>query len=82
MPAYSFKCHNCNILDRFILSPPKAKEPIFCSKCGCLMVRVARPPTTQVTETLDNGLMARALERPAEAETIYNERAHGKKGVI
>jgi len=84
MPAYSFECPVCHKLQRAILSVEEAKGPVPCRTEGCagILKRKARAPSTQITETLDNGLMARRLERPAEAETIYNERAHGKKGVI
>jgi hypothetical protein len=37
--------------------------------------RTPKAPTAQVTETLDNGFMARRVERPAEAERLYKERA-------
>lgn len=40
------------------------------------MRRAPKPPTTNVAERLDNGLMPRAVERPADAERLYHERAH------
>lgn len=39
------------------------------------MVRNPKPPTSNVVERLDNGFMARAVERPADAERLYKERA-------
>jgi len=32
-------------------------------------------PTTRIVESLDNGLMPRAIERPAESERLFKERA-------
>jgi hypothetical protein len=66
------------------MTPKRAREPLPCGREGCdaQLARVPKAPTTQITETLDNGLMARKLERPADAEQIYHERAYGKKGVI
>lgn len=37
------------------------------------MTRDPRPPSHNVVETLDNGIMTRALERPAEAERLTRE---------
>ena len=40
------------------------------------MVRAEGAPTSaRLLETLDNGLMARRVERPADAERLYKERA-------
>jgi hypothetical protein len=39
------------------------------------MGRDAHPLTAQVVETLDNGWMTKAIERPADAERIFKERA-------
>lgn len=83
MPAYYFECPECRASDRRILSAKAAKDYAQpCEECGRIMKRVPKPPSTQITETLDNGLMPRRLERPADAEQIYHDRAHGKKGVI
>jgi hypothetical protein len=43
-------------------------------KCGCLMKRDTRGPSTHVKERLDNGCMVKALERYADAERIFQER--------
>jgi ribosomal protein L37AE/L43A len=83
MPVYHFKCPNCGFADRKILTPEAVRVINFhCKKCATKMERNAQPPTTQITETLDNGVMVRKLERLADAEQIFHERAHGKKGNI
>lgn len=83
MPQYTFKCPFCGEKKRTIMEPEEVKEAqVECLKCGGLTVRDAPSPTTQITETLDNGAMVRRLERLADAEKIFHERAHGKKGNI
>lgn len=84
MPAYSFLCPVCKKPSRYILSVEEAQGDVPCRMegCGGILQRVARSPSVQIVETLDNGLMPRKLERLADAERIHEERAHGKKGVI
>jgi hypothetical protein len=84
MPSYYFKCTKCEKTQRWILTPAEAKEERICDLFGCRgrMTRTPKPPTARITETLDNGLMPRAIERPADAEQLHNEMAHGKKGLF
>jgi hypothetical protein len=85
MPSYRFVCPICNNLQRLILTPDQAKSgKLPCQWNGCkgILKRAAKPPTARITETLDNGLMPRAIERPADAEQLHNEMAHGKKGLF
>ncbi len=85
MPAYTFECPICKQWQRAILSVQEMKDGnVPCKTPGCagILERKAQPPTTQITETLDNGLMPRKLERLADAERIHEERAGYKKGVI
>lgn len=85
MPAYLFECPVCHSPQRKILSPEEAKDGnIPCQKAGCAgkLRRKIKGPSTQITETLDNGLMPRRLERLADAERIFEERAGYKKGTI
>jgi hypothetical protein len=44
-------------------------------QCGKAMVRKAVGPTANVKETLDNGCMVKKLERFADAERLYHDRA-------
>ncbi|MDE2103612.1 MAG: hypothetical protein KGL39_40615 [Patescibacteria group bacterium] len=43
------------------------------------MDRQPKAPSSNVVETLDNGIMVRALERPAEAERLYKEHVQVKE---
>lgn len=81
---YFFYCDTCSTKKRRFLTPAEAREPQPCyrpgkdshSICYGALLRIPRPPTTNVVERLDNGLMPRAVERPADAERLYHERAH------
>jgi len=46
-----------------------------CKGCGNKYTRDAVGPSASKLETLDNGLMARAVERHADAERLFRERA-------
>lgn len=79
MPLYHFNCSKCKRHPVRKIAPTPAQALIkvgtTCPKCGAKMVRTPKPPTSNVVETLDNGHMTRAVERPAEAERLYKERA-------
>lgn len=60
---------------RRILTPTQASAEQACPACSKPLKRTPKPPTAQVMETLDNGFMARRIERPADAERLYAERA-------
>ncbi len=78
MPLFHFSCPNCGAHRRRILTPEAAKSEVpECPECFAAMERDAKPPSTRVVETLDNGLMPRRLERLADAERIYRD--HAKK---
>jgi hypothetical protein len=74
MALYYFKCNKCNDLSKRFLKSIKLNE-YRCLKCNELLVRAPKAPTTVVKETLDNGLMARAVERLSNADEIFKERA-------
>jgi hypothetical protein len=82
MPLYHFECPNCHKLQRRILEPDRIGAAVVICECGDFMDRKVMPPTTKITEVLDNGAMVRKVERPANAEEMYRERAKGKKGNI
>ncbi len=75
MPLYYFKCNACNSQAKVFCKLEKLKEEHVCKTCGSVLVRNPQAPTTNIMETLDNGVMARAVERIADAEEIYKERA-------
>lgn len=75
MPLFYYACPACENRFPKLLSPDKAKEPQICPKCQKQAERAPQAPTTQVMEKIDNGLMARAVERPADAERIFKDRS-------
>lgn len=74
MPLYYFLCSDCGDQTRKLLEPSEAKVSPPC-KCGGDLKRDPHPPSNQVKETLDNGIMARKVERYSDAEELYRNRA-------
>lgn len=46
-----------------------------CGHCGGIMTRRATGPGARKVEVLDNGLMARSVERLTDAEELQDKRA-------
>ena len=78
MPLYYFQCCKCCKPQRKILTVEEAKKLQFCD-CGYTLRRTPVPPSSQVTETLDNGAMTKKLERLADAERLFAERNEAVK---
>jgi hypothetical protein len=74
MPLYNFVCSGCDKHVRKLLSPGKQTSPQACA-CGAALVRSAGAPSSQTMEVLDNGVMVRRIERPADAQRLMRERA-------
>jgi hypothetical protein len=74
VPLFNFICTGCREASRRILSPAEAKG-LKCKQCGAALERDPQPPSTQVVESLDKGLMARRVERLRDAEILHKERA-------
>jgi len=77
MPIYNLKCLKCWETKRLLSSEPFDKIPVtdLICKCNYIMVRAfSGPQSTLVKETLDNGAMRHAVERPADIERIMRER--------
>ena len=73
MAIFNVKCSECGREDRLLL---KTLTFPACAGCGALALqRAARGPSSAVKETLDNGAMTSRLERFANAEELYAERA-------
>ncbi len=73
MPMYHMVCGSCGAANQLMTSDPVNKPEMPCA-CGGTMARKPRGPGAQKVEVLDNGAMARAVERPADAERLYKER--------
>jgi len=78
MPSFNLFCQSCGASTKkladswlaLITSPTKR----LCG-CGAEWTRNATGPSASKIERLDNGIMTRALERPADAEELFRERA-------
>ncbi len=72
MPKFSFNCM-CGFVFHCLRSVPP--ESIKCPECNLDMKRMILPASMRMVEVLDNGLMSRKVERPANAEQLYKDRA-------
>ncbi len=72
MAFFSYKCETDG---EFRLSLDKRAKTGKCPKCQAECKPVIRMGTMQVVERLDNGAMARQVERLANIEEIMNDRA-------
>jgi hypothetical protein len=84
MALYNFRCTGpCRSTKRKILKADQLKTVVgkLCgnSDCGGVWEREPTGPTNQVYETLDNGLMPHKVERLADAERLFKERAKNNK---
>jgi hypothetical protein len=79
MALFRFNCDSCkkNPIAKFGSTAAQAliKYGTRCGKCGGKMVRIVKPPTTNVVEKLDSPYMVRPIERPADAERLFKERS-------
>ncbi len=75
MALYYYKCEKCKMQMSRILPADKSKAPQECIWCGGTAIRAPRAPSTAVMEKIDNGLMARAVVRPADAEKMFKDRS-------
>ena len=72
MPLYYFKCLECNLPEKRLLSVAESKQDRHC-KCGGKLKRTPKPPSSQATEILDNGIMTKKIERLVDAERLNRE---------
>lgn len=70
MARFSYKCSEHG---DFTVSLDKRLKTHLCPKCGQPSKTVYKGGSVQVMERLDNGLMARAVERLHNAEDLTNE---------
>lgn len=50
-------------------------KSISCPQCGLESKRKMEAGTVHITEVIDNGLMARAVERPTNIDELIEQRA-------
>lgn len=75
MPVFNYLCEACGQPVRRLCPADQALMPPPCPKCAGKLVRRPIAPSTHVKEKLDNGAMPKAVERFADAERLYKERA-------
>ena len=78
MPLYNFECINCKKEYKKILKLANSKDIQLCKECGNALVRRPTPPTSRVTEFIDNGAMNKRLELIQDASIIMKERSKKK----
>lgn len=71
MPRFSYKCPSHG---EFQLSLEKRDKSHPCPTCGGDSVSIIKAGTTRIVERLDNGLMAKVVERLHNVEEIMEER--------
>jgi hypothetical protein len=74
---YYYTCTACGVVFKRVFTLEKVMVEVPCKSAQCrgLAKRTPTGASAQIVETLDNGLMARRLERPADAERLYKERS-------
>jgi NAD-dependent SIR2 family protein deacetylase len=72
----AFFTFRCDTHGDFKLSLDRRIVSSNCPTCGSLSKNILKPGKVQVNERLDNGLMARAVERPVNIEEMISERAN------
>jgi len=77
MALYRLACVKCRKKASLLTDKPLAEAivELKCVDCGEKLERAGTGPSTSVVERLDNGLMARAVERPRDAEEWQMERS-------
>lgn len=66
MPLFSYKCPDHGVFYRILNNREKT---VNCD-CGKASSNVLKAGTVRVVERLDNGLMARTVERPIDTEEV------------
>lgn len=75
MPLIYLTCSKCHDSTRRIFRQiPNYKNWGNCLKCAGKLVRQATGSSSQVMETLDNGVMRKSVTRLSEAERLFKER--------
>lgn len=80
MPCFWYHCQPCGKRQAFMgkSQTEESTTPRECKVCAGPVVREISVVTSRTVETIDNGLMSKPVERLANAQEIYKERAHRK----
>jgi len=68
----NLECTKCLHTRKYFLADSTQRPD--CCKCGGPTKRSALPPSLQVVETIDNGFMAKRIERLSNAPELYSKR--------
>lgn len=76
MPLYYFKCAEGHVNKRlFTVEKYNLTEGwVYCDSCNLPAQRYFKGGSSKAMEVLDNGFMARPVERLADAQRIFQER--------
>lgn len=75
MPKFTFECKDCDFTKDLLRPTCPPVGVVVCGHCNKPMARLAGAASSRMVEVLDNGLMTKRVERPANAEALYKERA-------
>lgn len=71
MPIFTYKCPDHGEFKKYL---DKRLKVLYCDKCGKESKSIVKIGSITVMERLDNGAMARAVERPHNIEELIDER--------
>lgn len=77
MPVFKYRCNDCGYIFDTIQKAGLVRQIVECKKqCGGKWgaSRAVGGPSVYVTETIDSGMMAREVIRPANIEQIMADR--------
>jgi hypothetical protein len=78
VPLFFFACPVCGEADRLLLTPAGSRAPQKCRKtkdCEGTLKRTPKAPSMVHKEVIDNGVMARAVERDIDGAKLSHDRA-------
>lgn len=80
MPLYYLQCDACNKQTPGFFKDREEATRQSCKVCGSPLKWSPRPPSSQVVESLDNGVMATRVERLKDAELLHQDRSRRGPG--
>jgi hypothetical protein len=74
MPLFRFYCKKCGLRSARILEPEVVAHTL-CKVCGEPLAREVTPPSSDLKEVVDNGIMHKRLEIYPDARKLLDERS-------
>jgi hypothetical protein len=75
MAIFSFSCPEHGVFNKMLPSGVKSHK---CPVCGHDSVRLLKVGSVRVTEVIDNGIMSKSIERPANIDELMEERINNQ----